>query len=86
MHSPRRMLRCRECAAQYELNQLKRHRPDMNGIDDLDKELELEYHNAMLFASDKVLRRLAALLQDKSLTNYEAVAKAMREDLFCSIK
>jgi len=66
----------------YELAQLKRHRPDMNGVDDLHRELELEYHNAMLFASDKVLRQLKAFLQDKSMESYEAVARAMREDLY----
>jgi hypothetical protein len=66
----------------YELAQLKRHRPDMNGIDDLDRELELEYHNAMIFASDKVLKQLEAFLQDKSMANYEKVARSMREDLY----
>jgi hypothetical protein len=68
--------------SKYELAQLKRHRPDMNGLDDLQRELELEYHNAMLFASDKVLKRFADFLQDKSMENYEAVARAMREDLY----
>jgi hypothetical protein len=66
----------------YELTQLKRHRPDMNGVEDLDRELELEYHNAMLFASDKVLKHFAIFLQDKSMPNFEAVARAMRADLY----
>ena len=69
-------------ASKYELAQLKRHRPDMNGIDDLHRELELEYHNAMLFASDKVLKHFAIFLRDMSMANYETVAKAMREDLY----
>lgn len=69
-------------ASTYELAQLKRRRPDMDGIDDLHKELELEYHNAMLFASDKVLKHFAVFLRDMSMANYEAVAKAMREDLY----
>lgn len=68
--------------SKYELAQLKRHRPDMNGLDDLHRELELEYHNAMLFASDKVLKHFATFLQDQTMANYEAVARAMREDLY----
>lgn len=66
----------------YELTQLKRRRPDMDGVEDLDRELKLEYHNAMLFASDKVLKHFAVFLQDKTMANYEAVARAMREDLY----
>jgi len=68
--------------SEYHLAQLTRYRPDMRGPEDLDRELELEYHNAMIFASDKVLRRFSAFLQDKSMPNYEAVARAMREDLY----
>jgi hypothetical protein len=68
--------------SKYELAQLQRRRPDMNGVEDLYRELELEYHNAMLFASDKVLKHFAAFLQDKTMANYEAVARAMREDLY----
>lgn len=68
--------------SKYGLGQLKRHRPDMNGLDDLHRELELEYHNAMLFASDKVLRHFATFLRDKSMENYEVVARAMRADLY----
>jgi hypothetical protein len=66
----------------YELAQLKRHRPDMSGTEDLDRELELEYHNAMLYASDDVMQSFAAFLKDKSTANYEAVARAMRRDLY----
>jgi hypothetical protein len=68
--------------SKYKLDQLKRHRPDMDGLDDLHRELELEYHNAMLFASDKVLKNFAVFLRDMSMVNYETVAKAMREDLY----
>jgi hypothetical protein len=68
--------------SEYELAQLKRRRPDMKGVDHLDRELELEYHNAMLYASDQVLQSFKAFLNDKSITNYEAVARAMRRDLY----
>lgn len=68
--------------SKYDLTQLMRRRPDICGPDDLDRELELEYHNAMIFASDKVLRSFSTFLQDKSMPNYEAVARAMRKDLY----
>jgi len=66
----------------YELAQLKMRRPDIRNVDDLDKELQLEYHNSMLFASDKVLRSFAVFLVEKTVTNYQAVAQAMRKDLY----
>lgn len=66
----------------YELAQLKLRRPEMNGVEDLDRELELEYHNAMLYASPRVLKNFAIFLKDKSMANYEAVAQAMRQDLY----
>ena len=68
--------------SKYELGQLKMRRPDMNGIEDLDRELELEYRNAMLYASDSVLKNFRVFLKDKSMANYEAVAHAMRRDLY----
>lgn len=66
----------------YRLAQLRMRRPDIGGIEDLDKELELEYRNAMLYASDEVLRCFAAFLEEKSLANYQTVAHAMRKDLY----
>lgn len=66
----------------YDLAQLKLRRPEIADLDDLGRELELEYHKAMLFASDDVLRRFDVFLTDKSMANYEAVARAMRRDLY----
>jgi hypothetical protein len=54
----------------------------MDVAEDMGRELELEYHNTMLFASDKALKHFVAFLQDKTMANYEAVARAMREDLY----
>jgi len=66
----------------YDLAQLRLRRPEIADLDDLGRELELEYHNAMLFASDNVLKHFAAFLADRSIVNYEAVARAMRRDLY----
>jgi hypothetical protein len=66
----------------YDLAQLRIRRPEIADLDDLDRELDLEYHNAMLYASDSVLRNFKVFLADKSMVNYEAVARAMRRDLY----
>jgi hypothetical protein len=66
----------------YDLAQLRMRRPEITDLDDLGRELDLEYHNAMLYASDGVLRNFEIFLKDKSMVNYEAVARAMRRDLY----
>jgi hypothetical protein len=66
----------------YEMAQLKMRRPDIRDATELDSELKLEYYNAMLFASREVLKAFAAFLDNKSLSNYEAVAQAMKKDLY----
>jgi hypothetical protein len=66
----------------YDQLQLRMRRPEIADLDDLDRELELEYYNAMLFASDDVLRSFEIFLKEKSKANYEAVARAMRRDLY----
>ena len=68
--------------SQYELAKVKMFRPDIREIEDLHKELETEYYNAMIYASDEVLRCFAEFLEEKSLANYRAVAQAMRKDLY----
>jgi hypothetical protein len=68
--------------SEYEWAQLRAQRPGINKIEDLDNELAAEYHNAMIFASDKVLQNLKVFLADKTLANYQAVAYAIRKDLY----
>jgi hypothetical protein len=66
----------------YAWHQLRLRRPEINKVEDLDNELRTEYYNAMLFASDKVLKNFKVFLADKTIANYQAVAHAMREDLY----
>jgi hypothetical protein len=66
----------------YELEQLGLRRPELGTADKLNRELEMEYHNAMLYASEKALKRLRALLDDKSLANWRAVTRVMKKDLY----
>lgn len=66
----------------HELAMLKRHRPELVDTKGLDRELELEYYNMMTYASDRVLASFRAFLDDKSSDNWQAVAKAMKKDLY----
>lgn len=66
----------------YSWDQLRLRRPEIAKPEDLDDELKTEYYNAMIFASDKVLRHLQIFLEDKTLASYGHVAEAMREDLY----
>lgn len=67
---------------EHELTLLQMRRPEINNVDKLHRELELEYYNAMLYASRRVLKQLRAFLDDKSLTNWQAVTRAMKKDLY----
>jgi hypothetical protein len=49
--------------SEYAWEQLRVRRPGINKAEDLDNELKTEYYNAMLFASDKVLRSLGGLFR-----------------------
>jgi hypothetical protein len=44
----------------YEFEQLSAHRPDLSTAEKLNRELEIEYHNAMLYASRRALKQLRA--------------------------
>jgi hypothetical protein len=68
--------------SEHELSMLKRHRPELVDNDGIDRELELEYHNMMIYASDKVLSSFKQFLDEKNLTNWKAVTRAMKKDLY----
>lgn len=67
---------------EYELAMLRKHRPEIKGTEDLERELQLEYHNSMIFASDGVIDALAAFLTDKTPANWKTVTRAMKRDLY----
>lgn len=66
----------------YELEQLQSRRPEIKTIEELDRELQLEYHNAMLFASNRVLKSFATFIATKTPENWRAVTRAMNRDLY----
>lgn len=67
---------------EYELGQLRKHRPDIKSIEELDRELYFEYHNAMLFASDKVLAAFNIFLHKKDISTWKLIVRAMKRDLY----
>ncbi len=68
--------------SEYELSKLAKHRPDIKSLEELDKELNLEYHNTMLFASDEVLESFHVFLQQKDIVSWETTVRAMKKDLY----
>lgn len=65
-----------------ELKRLAEYRPNIRTLNDLDRELELELLNSVLFASDRVVRALAVFLKQPDKSNYAATLSAMRRDLW----
>lgn len=68
--------------SKYEFSQLMKHRPNLKSIEELERELKLEYYNAMLFASDEVLSALDEFLRDKTPHNWKKTTRAMKKDLY----
>lgn len=57
-------------------------RPYIKTIEDLKEELQLEWNNMILFASDKVLSTMNEFLKEPTQSNFRKVALAMRKDLW----
>jgi hypothetical protein len=58
------------------------YRPDLKSLSDVEKEIEIEFLNGVLFASDDVIRALAEFIQNPNRSSYVKVAGAMRKDLW----
>jgi hypothetical protein len=58
------------------------HRPDLQGLDDLDAEIRLELFNAMLFGSDEVIAAMADFITSPAYPAYIRTVAAMRRDLW----
>mgnify|MGYP001444918415 CR=1 FL=1 len=57
-------------------------RPDLQNLTDIEKEIETEFLNSILFASDDVIRALAEFIQNPNHSSYVKVAARMRKDLW----
>jgi hypothetical protein len=63
-------------------HQLERHRPDLKSLGDVLTELQTEWHNMILFASDDVLKAMHSFIQSPSVSYYKKTVLAMRKDLW----
>ena len=57
-------------------------RPDLKNINDLDEEIEAEFLNGLLFASDDVIKSMAKFIRNPNHDSYAKTALAMRKDLW----
>lgn len=58
------------------------HRPDLNSKEKLFLELKTEWNNMILYASDEVLLKSHAFINNPSHGNYKKLAISMRKDLW----
>lgn len=68
----------------YGLDKIHSHRPDISNLDDLNNELKTELFNALLFASDDVVKTFSTFLRKPTSSNYQRTVMAMRKDMFNS--
>jgi hypothetical protein len=64
------------------LEKVKNFRPDLKSVTDLDKEIKTEYYNAIIFASDGVLKAMVNFIKSPTYMKYIVTAKAIRKDLW----
>ncbi len=64
------------------LEKTRMHRPDLKSIADINKELETEYYNAIIFANDTVLKAITEFIKSPTYKSYIASAVAIRKDLW----
>ena len=57
-------------------------RPDLKTLEDWRKEVEAEWFNSWLFASDEVIKQLKSFLNQPSTENYCKTVIAIRKDLW----
>lgn len=64
------------------LKQIAEFRDDLKNIHDVEKEIETELMNSILFANDDVIKSLSAFCRNSNKANYIGTAVAMRKDLW----
>lgn len=64
------------------LPHLREMRPDLKNLKDIEKEIEVELLNGVLFASDDVLKNMSGFVRKPDYNEYIKTAMAMRRDLW----
>jgi len=65
-----------------DLKYMKLQRPDLRNMEDVKNEVETEWYNSLLFASDDVIRALKEFVQKPDDLTYAKTIIAMRKDLW----
>lgn len=65
-----------------DMKYVKEHRPDLKNIDDWKKEIQQEWFNSLLFASDDVIKALKEFVLKPDGMTYAKTILAMRKDLW----
>ncbi len=64
------------------LQRARQFRQDLKDQKDVEKEIETEFLNGVLFASDDVIKGMAEFIRKPTYTSYIKTATAMRRDLW----
>jgi hypothetical protein len=67
-----------------EKDKLKQHHRNFETLDELLDELKAEWHNMILFASDRSLKKTKAFIKSPTYQNFCDAAIALRKDLWGS--
>ena len=65
-----------------ELEKLKRHRPDINNLDDLKSELQVEWVNSWIFAGDNTIRSFKQFIENPNENTFAQTILSMRQELW----
>jgi hypothetical protein len=63
-----------------DLKYMQHQRPDLESIEDVKNEVETEWYNSLLFASDDVIKSLKEFIQKPNNVSYAKTVFAMRKD------
>ena len=67
---------------QSGLPHMKEIRPDLHDIKEIEKEIEVELLNAVLYAGDGVIKALSDFIRNPNYASYISTAAAIRKDLW----
>ncbi len=63
-----------------DLKYMQRQRPDLKNMADVKNEVETEWYNSLLFASDDVIKSLKEFIKKPESSTYAKTVFAMRKD------
>ncbi len=63
-----------------DLKYMQLHRPDLKNMADVKNEVETEWYNSLLYASDDVIKSLKEFIRKPDNMNYAKTVVAMRRD------